>query len=259
MDGARLDRGGAAVLGVLLALGMILGGWVLGREIKALKLEDRYVSVRGLAERTVKADLAIWNLTYKETGDDLPSLYSKTESDQKIVLQFLDQQGILPGEVSLGPVQVTDNQANEYGANSKAPHRYIVNQSITVQTGRVDQVAAAAQKTMSLLRQGVALNTGSNSDQGLVYRFNGLNGIKPDMITEATRNARAAADRFAQDAGSRVGTIRGASQGVFSISAANSGSATGESDTSGGYGNSDEASMMKTVRVVTSVAYYLEK
>jgi len=250
----RLDRGAAAVLGTLMALGMVLGGWALGREIKALKLEDRYVSVRGLAERTVKADLAVWSLDYKETGDDLPTLYAKTESDQKIVLQFLAQQGIQPNEIALGIVEVTDNQANEYGVNHKPPHRYIVDQSITVQTSRVDQVGAAAQKTMNLLRQGLVLNTSSNG--GIEYRFNGLNAIKPDMITEATRNARAAADRFAQDAGSRVGTIRGASQGVFSISAANSGSAIGESDSSGG---SDDSSLMKTVRVVTSVEYYLEK
>jgi len=253
----RLDRGSAAVLGSLVAAGMIFGGWALGREIKAAKLEDRYVSVRGLAERTVKSDLLIWNLEYKETGDDLPSLYAKSEADQKIVLQFLNQQGILPNEITPDPVRVTDNQASENSEDRKAAHRYVAEQSITVQTSRVDQVAAAAQKTVSLLRQGVVLNTSSRYENGLHYRFDGLNAIKPDMITEATRNARAAADRFAQDAGSRVGTIRGATQGIFSISAANSGSATGDTEASG-Y-SSDDATMMKKVRVVSSVDYYLEK
>lgn len=255
-DLQRLDRGGAALLGALLAMGLVLGGWALGAEIKAARLGDRYVSVRGLAERTVKSDLAIWNLDYKETGDELPLLYAKSESDRKAVLEFLNQQGIQHSEIEMGVVQVVDNQAKEYGANNNAPHRYIVEQQITVQTSRVDQVAAAAQKTINLLQQGVVLNTSSN--QGLAYRFNGLNSIKPDMITEATRNARAAADRFAVDAGSSVGTIRSATQGVFSISSANSGSATGEADGSGGYGI-DDSRIMKTVRVVTSVEYYLEK
>lgn len=245
------------VLGLLLGTGLVAGGWALGAEIKAARLGDRYVSVRGLAERTVKSDLAVWSIDYKETGDDLPSLYAKSESDKKIVLQFLNQQGIRADEIAIDVVSVTDHQADQDASDKKKPlPRYVLDQPLTVQTARVDVVGAAAQKTLDLLKQGVVLNTDGN--QGLAFRFNGLNAIKPDMITEATRNARAAADRFASDAGSRVGTIRDATQGVFSISAANSGSATGESDSSG-FGNSDDSSMMKTVRVVTSVEYFLEK
>ncbi len=119
----------------------------------------------------------------------------------------------------------------------------------------MDQVAAASQKTMELLQAGIVLN--SEPGQGLIYKFTGLNSIKPDMITEATRNARASADRFAADSGSRVGSIRQANQGVFSILAANSGSASEdqpEMDSSGA-----ESSLMKTVRVVSSLQYYLEK
>jgi len=243
---------GTVLLGLILALGMVIGGWVLGAQIKATRLSDRYVTVKGLVERKVKSDLAIWPLIYKEAGDDLSSLYAKTESDKKTVLQFLDQQGIQSSEVELGVVRVVDTQANEYGGPNRAPHRYIVEQQITVRTPRVDQVAAAAQKTMLLLQKGIVL--GGNPGQGLTYKFTGLNSIKPDMITEATRNARAAADRFASDSGSRVGSIRQANQGAFSIMPADQGSDAGEP----GYGAAD-SSMMKTVRVVTSVDYYLEK
>jgi len=242
-------------LGLMIALGLIIGGWVLGAQIKATRLSDRYVTVRGLVERTVKADLAIWPLSYKEAGDDLSSVYAKTEADKKTVLEFLDQQGIQTSEIELGVVRVVDTQANEYGGGTRAPHRYIVEQDITVRTSRVDQVAAAAQKTMQLLQKGIVLN--SNPGQGLAYKFNGLNSIKPDMITEATRNARAAADRFASDSGSKVGSIRQAYQGVFSILAAGQGSESGEEGAANAY-NAD-SSLMKTVRVVTSVQYYLEK
>jgi hypothetical protein len=245
-----LDRGNV-VLGVLLALGLIIGGWVLGAEIKATRLGDRYVTVKGLVERKVKSDLALWPLTYKEAGDELSSLYAKTEADKKTVLQFLDEQGIQSSEIELGIIRVVDTQANEYGGGTRAPHRYIVEQQITVRTARVDQVAAAAQKTMLLLQKGLAL--GGNPGQGLSYKFTGLNAIKPDMITEATRNARAAADRFAADSGSKVGSIRTANQGVFSILPADQ-SDGGEP----GFGPAD-SSLMKTVRVVTSVEYYLEK
>jgi hypothetical protein len=248
---------GITLLGLLVAVGLIVGGWTLGSEIKGIRLGDRYVSVRGLAERTVKSDLAIWPIDYKEAGDDLPSVYSKTEGDRKAILHFLDQQGIQSSEIELGVVRVVDTQANEFGGGNRAPHRYIVEQQITVMTSKVDQIAAAAQKTMSLVQEGIVL--GSDRGQGLAYRFTALNSIKLDMITEATKSARAAAERFAIDSGSKVGSIRQANQGIFSILPANSGGDTGESDGTGNYGSNADSSLMKTVRVVTSVEYYLEK
>lgn len=251
MNGSALLDRGNTVLGVLLALGLIIGGWVLGSEIKATRLGDRYVTVKGLVERNVKSDLVIWLLTYKEAGDELGALYAKTEADKKTVLQFLSAQGIQSSEMELGIIRVVDTQANEYGGGTRAPHRYIVEQQITVHTSRVDQVAAAAQKTLQLLQKGIVL--GGNPGQGLAYKFTGLNAIKPDMITEATRNARAAADRFAADSGSKVGSIRTANQGVFSIMPADQAGDGAE----GGFGA--DATLMKTVRVVTSVEYYLEK
>lgn len=248
------NRSGFIFLGISLALGLIVGGWMLGAEIKATRLSDRYVTVKGLVERKVKSDLAIWPLNYKEAGDDLPSVYQKTEADKKVILQFLDQQGLQPSEIELGVVQVVDTQANEYGGGNRAPKRYIVEQQVTVRSQRVDQVAVAAQKTMSLLQKGIVLN--STPGQGLTYKFTGLNSIKPDMITEATRNARAAADRFASDSGSKVGTIRQANQGVFSISPADQGSEEAE----GAEGNLNaDSTLMKNVRVVTSVQYYLDR
>jgi uncharacterized protein len=251
------ERGGTTALGFLIALGLIIGGWILGSQIKNTRLADRYVTVKGLVERTVKSDLAIWPLSCKEAGDDLTTLYAKTEADKKVILDFLQQQTIQPNEIELGIIRVVDTQANEYGGGQRAPHRYIVEQQITVRTNRVDVVAAAAQKTMQLLEKGIVL--GGNPGQSLAYKFTGLNSIKPDMITEATRNARAAADRFASDSGSKVGTIRQANQGVFSILAADQGAATGEPGEGGDMGFGADASLMKTVRVVTTVQYYLNQ
>jgi hypothetical protein len=245
------------LLGSLLALGMVVGGWLLGAQIKATRLSDRYVTVKGLVERKVKSDLAVWSLGYKEAGDDLSPVYAKTESDKKTVLEFLEQQGFQPSEIEMGVIRVVDTQANEYGGGQRAPHRYIVEQQITVRTPRVDRVAAATQKTMQLLQRGIVFN--SNQGQGLSYEFTALNSIKPDMITEATRNARAAADRFASDSGSKVGSIRQANQGVFSILAADQSSGASESGEAGGGIFSADASLMKTVRVVTTVQYYLER
>ncbi len=255
-DTTTKERGGTTLLGVLLALGLILGGWVLGVQIKNTRLADRYVTVKGLVERNVKSDLAIWPLSYKEAGDDLTALYAKNEADKKVILDFLQQQSIQPNEIELGIIRVVDTQANEYGGQ-RAPHRYIVEQQITVRTSRVDVVANASEKTMLLLEKGIVL--GGNPGQGLAYKFTGLNSIKPDMISEATRNARAAADRFASDSGSKVGAIRQANQGIFSILAADQGAATGEPGEGGDMSFAGDASLMKIVRVVTTVQYYLNQ
>lgn len=251
---ANGNERGTILSALVIALGLIIGGWALGAQIKATRLSDRYVTVKGLVERKVKSDLAIWPLSYKEAGDNLTSLHTKTEANKNTILQFLKQQGIQDSEIELGVVRVVDTQANEYGGVNRAPHRYIVEQQITVRTSRVDQVAAAAQKSMQLLQKGIVLN--SNPGQGLAYKFTGLNSIKPDMITEATRNARAAADRFASDSGSRVGSIRQANQGVFTILPADQGSDTGEGSENA---YAADSSLTKTVRVVTSVQYYLDK
>lgn len=159
-DQDRGARGGLIAFALILAVAFIVGCLLLGMQIKAIRLADRYVTVRGLAERTVKSDLAIWPFEYTETGDDLADLYTKTEADKKVILKFLAQQGIQPSEIALGVIGVTDKQANEYGGSQRAPHRYIVDQEITVQTSRVDEVAAAGQKTIQLLQAGVVLSSG---------------------------------------------------------------------------------------------------
>lgn len=251
MNGAENVRG-HLVLGVLVALGMIIGGWALGTQIKATRLSDRYVTVKGLVEKQVKSDLAVWPIRFKAAGNELSALHARADSDRQTVLEFLKQQGMQDAEVELGVLRVVDTQAREYGAD-RSPYRYIVEQRVVVRTSRVDQAAAAAQKTASLLQKGIVLEGGPG--EGVTYKFTGLNAIKPDMITEATRNARAAADRFAADSGSNVGSIRMANQGVFSIVDADSG---GQPD-DGAYGYSGgDSSIMKTVRVVTTVQYYLE-
>jgi hypothetical protein len=255
LDTTRVDERNpwlvpAAVLGVCLLLGLVVGGWVLGSEIKDIKLADRYVTVKGLVERIVKSDMAIWPVSFKETGNDLPQVFAKSQTDKEAVLKFFAAQGVTPKEISVGQIKVTDKLANEYSGNNTGP-RYIVEQTVTVQSGDVDKIAKAGEKTADLVQAGIVVG-GSEGQGGIKYKFNGLNALKPDMITEATRNARDSANRFAADSGSQVGSIKSASQGVFSISAADSIS-TGDD----GGGDSGDASMMKKVRVVATVDYYL--
>ena len=250
---------GNVVLGVLLMLGLIGGGWVLGAQIKAMKLSDRYVTVKGLVERTVKSDTATWPVSFKEAGNDLPAVFAKSEADKEAVRSFFAAQGFQTEELSEGQIQVTDKQANEYGNPGQQGSRFIVQQTVTLRSGDVDKVARAGAKTTDLVKAGVIVAS-TNGQGGIVYKFTALNALKPDMITEATRNARASADRFAADSSSQVGSIRSANQGVFSITAADAGSGGGGEEAGGGGGEQGaDASIMKRVRVVSTVDYYLLK
>jgi hypothetical protein len=238
-------------LGLLLAIGLIVGGLLLGTRIRDFKRADRYVAVKGLVERTVKSDSATWPISFSEAGDVLPTVFAASEKDKAAVISFLQAQGFAQQDITLGSISVTDRSTQQFNNNEHGP-RFIVQQTITLQSNDVDKVAAANAKTADLIRAGVVIQSGQNGG-GVLYKFNGLNALKPDMITEATRNARASADRFAADSGSQVGAIRDANQGVFSISAANAGG-TGED---GGFDQQADSSIMKKVRVVSTIDYYL--
>jgi len=247
----------SAVLGGLLALGLVAGGWLLGTRLRDFKRVDRYVEVKGLVERTVKSDSATWPISFSEAGESLPAVFAASEKDKAAVLSFLGTQGFKTSDVTVGSISVNDRSAAQYGGNGKGP-RFVVEQTITVQSNDVDKVENANARTADLVRAGVIVESDQQQSSGVSYTFNGLNALKPDMITEATRNARASADRFAADSGSQVGGIRDANQGVFSISAANGGSSTGEENNQYQQDQQAQASIMKKVRVVSTIDYYLQ-
>ncbi len=254
----RMETPAVVLLGAILALGLIGAGWVLGAQIKQTRLADRYVTVKGLVERNVKSDLAVWNIGFQSSGNDFKTVLGQGDAQKQTVLKFLAQQGIDQQQIEIGAPRVIDKQAQEYGGPStENQNRYILSQSIIVTSPDVDRVAKAGQSVAQLLQQGVILTSNSGTGgSSVAFRFNGLNAIKPDMITEATRNARTAAQRFAADSGAHVGAIRQANQGTFSISAADAGSSTNEA---GDAGSPADSSIMKKVRAVTTVEYYLEQ
>lgn len=228
---------------LLLGGGAAAGGYLLGEGIVTARLTDRSVAVKGLAEKDVRADLATWQLNFTRTGDSLEAVQAQVENDAEIVRRFLAGAGFNEGEVSILRLEVTDLLAQSYRRENVDRARYIVTQTIRARTPRVEIVQAASSRMGELVRQGVVVT----DPGGPAYLFTSLNDIKPGMIAEATRNAREAADRFAADSGSRVGGIRYASQGVFQIL---------PRDRSGA---GERGEVEKTVRVVSTVSYALER
>ncbi|MCF8044096.1 MAG: SIMPL domain-containing protein [Desulfarculaceae bacterium] len=205
----------ALVLGLLIGLGVAVAGLAVGQALYKVKAAERFVTVKGLAERLVPADMAIWPLTFNQTGNNLPQLYAALEKDRKSIRKFLTGQGFKDGEISDAPPRVTDYYAQGYTGNRLPPNRYKIEASLTLSTKQVAQVKAAMERSGELVKDGIVLSY--DYGRGAEFLFTGLNQIKPAMIALATKNGRAAAEQFARDSGSAVGGIRRASQGLFTI------------------------------------------
>ena len=235
------NQGGLFFLGLFVAAGLAIAGYFVGQTLYNAKVAINTAEAKGLAERRVMADHVDWTLTFTVSGSsraELPELYKKAENQQKVIVELLKNNGFDDSEVDVG---VLDYNVFEYRDNEQrvvdADHSlYGV---ITVSTQHVDKIKQARTNVSKLLAEGINLDNNLPS-----YRFTKLNDIKPDMLREATKNARLAANEFASNAGVKVGGIRSARQGSFYVRDA------GEE-----YGDTNK--IEKDVRVVTTITFYL--
>ncbi|WP_425470259.1 SIMPL domain-containing protein [Sphingobium fluviale] len=227
------------VSAALLAVGMVAGGYLLGDGLTRAHEAERAVTVKGLAEKDVTADLATWTIAYTATGFDLPTVRAEIDESSKALNDYFRSLGFQAEE--LRPVGAGVNQYINNGVNT-----ITITQRMQLRTTDIAKAQRAVAGQFDLVRRGVTMQEGSN----MVYSFTKLNDLKPDMVAQATRDARKAAEQFAKDSGTGVGSIKSASQGYFSIEPRDGDQAQG------GYGASDTP--YKKVRVVTTVEFYLD-
>ena len=224
---------------LVLAIGMVALGYEISESINNFVAKDRVVTVKGLAEMEVPANKVTWPLMYKEVGNDLSALYNKISYTNKAIVNFLKEKGITEEEISINAPEIIDMQAERYVGENKT-YRYNVTTVITVTSNKVDLVRSLISEQGELLKQGIAI-TGGDYRYNIQYDYTSLNEIKPQMIEEATQNAREAAQKFAKDSDSELGKIKRANQGQFSIE------------------NRDaNTPYIKRIRVVTTIEYSLE-
>lgn len=224
---------------VIIAIGMLVMGYFIKLGLDNFSSRDRVVNVKGLAEMEVPANKVTWPLMYKDLGNDLPALYNKINSTNQAILSFLKEKGITANEITINAPEIIDMQAERYNSNP-APFRYNVTSVITVTSSQVDLVRKLISEQSELLKQGIAI-TGGDYRYNVTYDFTKLNEVKPQMIEEATKNARAAGQKFAKDSDSELGEIKKAFQGQFTIE---------DRDANTPY--------IKRIRVVTTIDYSLE-
>ena len=235
-----MEKSSALLPSAVIALGIVILGFTVRSGIVTFKDRDRIVSVKGLSEREVKADKVIWPLVYKDLGNDPAEMYRQLEKKNQKIVTFLKSGGLTDSEISVNPPTIVDRQADNSG-NEIMNFRYKATSVITVTSSDVDKVRTLMNRQTELMRQGIAIVSEEYGENSIQYDFTGLNEIKPQMVEEATKNARATAEKFAQDSRSKLGKIRTASQGQFSID------------------NRDaNTPYIKRIRVVNTVEYTLE-
>lgn len=231
---------------LIIAAGIALGGWLGGRGLAAVRAADRYVTVKGVAEQQVQADLALWPLRVVAADNDLAAAQASVTRSLGRIRAFLARNGIDSSLAELQEIQVTDAFANAYRGPNESPTRYIVRQTLIVRSPQPASVLAASRRVGELVAAGVVLSSQEYGPSGPTFLFTKLNDIKPAMIAAATANARAAAEQFAKDSRTSLAGIRQANQGVFVILPRDQAS-----------GISEESQPAKVVRVVTTVEYFL--
>ncbi len=230
----------ALTLGIFIALGLFSLGFVLGGSIVKVKGFERSVTVKGLAQKEVNADTVMWPIVYTRADNNLSKLYDTLEKDTTKIKHFLKSHGFESSEVSISAPSITDKLAREYGNNNQIKYRYNAYQTLTLYTKKIDKARESMIQITSLGKSGTTFRSNSY-ENNVEYIFSELNAIKPQMIESATKNARLSAQKFAEDSQSKLGKIKSARQGQFSIN------------------NRDKNTpYIKKVRVVSTVEYYLD-
>lgn len=226
--------------GLFIMIGLVVLGMMMPKAVDRFRSFDRTVNVKGLCEKEVKADKVIWPVVYRVMANDIQTVYDQTDRNNAEIIAFLKAGGIDDAEITISVPEISDKYATEYGSNDRA-YRFIVKNVITVCTSDVDAVLALMSGQADLLKKGLVIGGSNEWENPVEFKYEGLNEIKPEMIEEATRNAREAAEKFAKDSDSRLGKIKTANQGTFTIENRDS-----------------NTPYIKKVRVVTSVTYYLK-
>ncbi|MED5509040.1 MAG: SIMPL domain-containing protein [Pseudomonadota bacterium] len=235
----NMDRFNALALALGVFLGLTALGWLIASAAIDVKEYERSVTVKGLAEEEFTADVVIWPIQFTLASNNLPSLYQDIDTNTGTIISFLTDQGIERQDITIGTPAITDKSAQQYGNQNRAEFRYTGMQTVTVYSDAIETVREVMGKLSELGKQGIVL-TGNNYQSQTEYLFTRLNEVKPAMIEDATRKAREVAEKFAEDSDSRLGKIRRASQGQFSISP-----------------RDNNTPHIKKVRVVSTIEYYL--
>jgi len=224
--------------GFFVAIGLAALGWFIYTGARYVKSRDRVVNVKGLSEREVKADIAIWPITFKQASNDLGALYNDMADKQKMLIGFLEESGFSADEITAGQFVTTDRATDAYSSQN-VKFRYISKNTVTVYSDKVEQVREAMNSIGKLGKKGIAIQP-PNYDNRTEFLFTKLNEVKPEMVEEATAKAREVANKFARDSESKLGKLKSARQGQFSI-----------------FDRDSNTPHIKKVRVVTTMEYYL--
>jgi hypothetical protein len=244
---------GLIVLGVLLALGISAGAYLLGYQAKQIGGGRQSISVEGLAEKPVEADVAEWTVGVNVVGGTFAEALQKSRAALPDLKHFLVSQGFDPNVMRDSSERVTEHYVEKQlpdGRVRNVQQGYQASQDIVLTSPDLPKIETAYRAIVQLQAEGHPVTYSAP-----LYLVSNLEEVKMSLIGAATDNARLRADEFAKHGGVVVGHMRTASQGAFYILPAG---ASTEVDDYGYGGVYDKSTMDKMARVVVTIEYGIE-
>jgi hypothetical protein len=230
---------------VVLAVGIAASGFLAGQALIKSRLGFRVVTVKGLSEREVKANLGFWPIRFVASGPTLEAARQSLETSEAGVRSYLEGKGFSAQDYQIQNIQVEDRFAGYNAQQVPQEIRFVLTEDMLVRSAEVQKLADASRSVGDLLKSGVVFSSDAYN-AGPSFVFTQIADLKGEMLTEATKRAREAAEKFAIESGAKVGDIQSANQGIVEVNPA----VEIPNDR-------PEKQIDKKVRVVTTITYFL--
>lgn len=250
------DKNKTLLIVLAIIIGLAINGFFIGRALQRFKKEDRFISVKGFSEREVKSNFAVWTIKTRITSNDLLEGSKEIENNKNKIIEFLLNNGIKKNEIIQQDLRVTDKLIREYESAEPIKYRFIMENSIQVRSHNVDTIQFVSRMTDKLLKMGVVISSNNEYQPTVQYLYTELNQIKPLMLADATQNAKKAAQEFAKESNVRLGDLKKANQGIFSIIDRDAFNITQSNE--GAYYPSSVDDIYKKIKVVVNIEYSIE-
>ena len=191
---------------------------------KANKDENR-ITVKGVAERRIKADKALINIVISDKNENLDELKKSISEKEKLATDLIKNLKIDSNDYSIGNLRIQPNYI-EASSNVKQQTTAISTpimqnakisdyegvETISIVTKNIDKVEEFFQKLLELKLQ--SNNIQINEPE---FFITNIERYKKDMVVDASRNAEIRAIEMLKVNNNEIGGLKNISQGQFEI------------------------------------------
>jgi hypothetical protein len=233
--------------GLFLAAGLVLSAMLATTTWLKVK-NSQFITVKGSTRKNITSDLIVWQGSFVVQAPTLLESQHKLQTDRKQVQNFLLANAVT--NCTFKPIVIEEIQAsvsNETNGESISQQRtvaYKLTQRVRVESGDVERLGKL--DATPLVEDDVLFTADAPQ-----FIYTKVGEEKIEMLSDATRDARARAEQIAAQGGRKIANLHDAEMGVFQITPLHD---TGTSSE----GESDTSSLDKTITAVVTATFLLK-